>query len=672
MTLNLNGGVVALHDVHARDVAGGSVGPHPGGAVVPGEAGASSRYGAVGAEALSRLAGMWVEPPEFATLTRATRTVIVLRGPRGSGRYGMAVHLLNGRYRLPIRQLEPDCPLADLDPASLEPATGYVVELTEQSPPPSWRLQWLHDAFSKTGCRLVIVVDGSWRPDWAATDFVVDVATAAAPTSLLAAYLSYEFRGERERDIRTLVRDERVRTLLTRLLVAEEGLHGLVWLAAELVPVLAGERQLDEVEARVRSRTLLDAAAWFLTGLEGPARCFAVALAVLDGLPYDEVLGAATDLERRLAEAAPPPAESDDADAEKSTVDNRLYRHRSQLLAACRAEVFTTEQNVGYGRIDVEAVRFSRNGYPFEIIRTFWREFDLLRPTLLAWLFGLGRSRSRRVRIGAAAAAGLLTMWSFDLVRRSVLTPWADGGQGGREAAAVALAIPAAADRYRDAVLRTLWEWGDQSGRPGRRVAAARAWGAAVGGNHPDEAFRRLGDLIVHTEEDLPLYCGIRESMAELFITPGQSMVDPVLDILVEWWKEKPRVRLSVAMTFLWVSAVTRTQAIPDADTWPAMPALTASSPDRRRRVAALLSRALNLGPSRQIALDVIHDWALDAEHDERLRVPLAKLIATATSTERDESRLRFHLDRWRRGDEAVPRTVEAIVVELHKTKGER
>ncbi len=167
---------------------------------------------------------------------------------------------------------------------------------------------------------------------------------------------------------------------------------------------------------------------WFARLGDTRTRSFAVALAVLNGLPYDAVAQAA----RRLYHAFDLPPYMVMATAEDVQPEGlRSFRvSRCEWLQKLSARIAESETQGMYGPSVTEIVEYRNPDYALKVIRWAWSDYEA-QDALLTWLGQLADDPSDQVRISVGLALGCLARWLFDFLCYNVLSLWATAGLAG-------------------------------------------------------------------------------------------------------------------------------------------------------------------------------------------------------------------------------------------------
>ena len=358
----------------------------------------------------------------------------------------------------------------------------------------------------------------------------------------------------------------------------------LVELASDLTETTRDHGTTDEARGRFAARAARAVEHWLDEEVTDPEDlALVLALAVLNGMPYDAVSRSAVELERRWAAA----------DVAGSTGGpGRRRRNRRSRLEAARARLTTETWRTRYGPAQLEIASFLDDTYPQRILRHYWHEYDYDRDLLLDWLRGVADDVEVRVCTQAAVAIGYLGTFAFDTVRRDVITPWAGSNRGDeRELAVAALALPARSPDTAGRAVRLVVDWSRRNGEAARLVAA-RALGSSVGpvlGDGPDAALDRLAK-----GADGRLATALGDSIAELMVDADPQRQAELLGLLDNWSQQGRNGRQRAGVFgFLQVAWTLRTDV--DGTSWPTLLWITTTETSDRIRatIAALWGRAL-------------------------------------------------------------------------------
>jgi hypothetical protein len=591
-----------------------------------------------------------------AAFEKQNRTVI-LRGPAGCGKQGLAIHMLINLSLGPMFHLDTAVDLTrlaewietDLKGRNrIEQGAGFLL-----NQPLGFAslygsvLQGLDEALGQAEARLVLTIDSDVRiPDRDLLDYIVDVTSAPDYFDIVASHLRFRLTKELADHLiaRADLHDEITRQL-------EDGASCM--LAAGLAEAIAAEWDTsdDEHEFDIRRieswksrRGAEDFDIWFADLGDTRSRSFAIALAVLDGLPFDAVAKGARELYRRFDKL---PyllmASADDGQPERL----RPFRtSRREWLHKLRARIRETEIHGPYGSSRAEVMEYRDPDYAVKVIRRAWSDFEA-QDVLLAWFGTMADDPSDQLRIFAGIALGRLAAWSFDTFCSSVLESWATAQhRGRREAVAYALRVVIADPRLRETVTQLISAWYASSSRPLAQATAARAYGVAYGPLDPRAAFEALDRLTV--VDDIRVATAIGDSVADLLAVHDDDFVRHALPRLADSIRQQDRTP-AVQLVFLILAdgLVTWTQSGPEAPRpsyWPLLLHLTTRLPEVRSAIVALWRYVLNEALFHDEAEQVMTRWAVMAEGDPAVREAFLRL---ARAIARDDERSRMILDRY-------------------------
>ena len=594
---------------------------------------------------------------DIQTAFEKNNRTVILRGPPGCGKQGLAIHMLIDLSPGPLFHLDSAVDLTrlaewietDLKGRNrIEQGAGFLL-----NQPLGFAnlygsvLQGLDEALERADARLVLTIGSAVRvPDRDLLDYIVDVTSAPNYFDIVASHL------------RLRLTKELADHLMARADVQDSIIHQLedgasCKLAADLGEAIAGgwdtsdgehEFDIKRIESWKSQRGAEDFHIWFADLGDTRSRSFAIALAVLNGLPYDAVAKGARELYRRFDK---PPyllmASADDVQPERLLP---FRTSRREWLHKLQAQIREIEIQGPYGHSRAEMVEYRDPDYAVRVIRRAWSDFEV-QDVLLAWLGELADDPSEQPRIFAGIALGRLAAWSFDTFCSSVLEPWATGQhRGRREAVAYALRVVIADPRLRESVTRLIFAWYASSSRPLAQATAARAYGVAYGRLDPRAAFEALDRLTV--VDDIRVAAAIGDSVADLLAVGGDDFAGYVLPRLADSIREQDRTG-AVQLVFLILAdgLVTTAQGDPAAPgpvSWPLLLHLTTQRTEVRSAIVTLWRYVLNEALFHDEAEQVITRWAAAAEEDPAVREAFLRL---ARAIARHDERSLMILDRY-------------------------
>jgi hypothetical protein len=590
-----------------------------------------------------------------AAFEKRNRTVI-LRGPAGCGKQGLAIHMLIDLSPGAMFHLDRAVDLTrlaewietDLTGRNrIEQGAGFLL-----NQPLGFAnlygsvLQGLDEALERADARLVLTIDSDVRvPDRDLLDYIVEVTSAPDYFGIVASHL--RLRLTKELADHLIARAD-VRDVIARQLADGASCK----LAADLAEAIAAEWDtsddehefdIKKIESWKSQRGAEDFDIWFAELGDTRSRSFAIALGVLNGLPYDAVAKGARELYRAFDK---PPylltASADDIQPEPL----RPFRtSRREWLHKLRARIKETTIQGPYGPSRAEAVEYRDPDYAVKVIRRAWSDFEV-QDVLLAWFGELADDPSEQLRIAAGMALGRLAAWSFDTFCSGVLESWATGRhRARREAVAYALRVVIADPGLRENVTQLILAW--YAGHsPFAQATAARAYGVAYGALDARAAFEALDRLTV--VDDIRVATAIGDGVADLVAAGDDDFAGYVLPRLADSARQQGRTG-AVQLVFLILAdgLVARAQGGPQAPgsiSWPLLLHLTTRLPQVRSAIVTLWRCVLNEALFHDEAEQVMTRWAAAAEGDPAVREAFLRL---ARAIARDDERSLMILDRY-------------------------
>jgi hypothetical protein len=636
---------------------------------------------------LRRLSGRQIKPVRHAFVPpdglddiRAgfeKNRAVILRGPAGYGKQAIAIRMLIDLSPGPLFQLDSAVDLAQLAELietdlegrdQIEQGAGFLL-----NQPVNFAglygsvLQNLDEALDRADARLVLTVSsGVPVPDQDLLDYVVNVNSTPKYREIVASHLRHLSPDQAE----LLLARADVQDVIEARLAADASCK----LAADLANAIAAVADaLDDEDGfdieRIRSWNEQRGAegfdSWFADLGDTRTRSFAVALAVLNGLPYDEVAHAA----RALYRAFDRPSYMVMASAEDVQPEGlRPFRtSRREWLQKLHARIKETEIQGAYGRSIAETVEYQDPDYALKVIRRAWSDYEA-QDALIGWLGLLAKDAADQVRIRAGIALGRLAIWSFDFLSFNVLEPWANGKIGEqREAVAYALRVVAANPRLRGNVRQLISSWYASSSRPLAQATAARAYGVAYGPIDPYEVFRQLDRLC--EVDDIRVAKAIGDSVADLLVAGDHEFACSVLSRLAESIGERERSP-TVQLVFLIIAngLADREQDAAGGGpvSWPFLLGLTTRLAEVRPAIVRLWRYVLNEALLYEEAGQVMTSWAAMAEDNPVVREAFLRLArAIAHGDQRSLMILERYAAQWAGAGNLSPLPVVSAALQI-------
>jgi len=455
----------------------------------------------------------YVRPPSFATLVLfcKKRPITVVRVARGQGKFATALRLADEVCAGPLYALSPKKALDALEPDDIEEHAGYVLTgLSQDQADAALDRHALARVATLLAekAKLIIAVDSEIRLGRIRADeCVTELADVPASHEVLRAHLEHcvgaAVAGE-------LLASAELVELADAELTPDAGPRTAAVLAQLLADVYQADRAHADIVAEVRAsltaykkRGLED---WFaqLKGLT--KHSFVIALAVLNGLPYEMVTEAGRVLEDRLTKPA-------HGNVQNLPRDQVLLFRASDSLSAQLREFDAKLVSDGVDP-PVDVVSFNDPDRARYLLLHVWREHGEAHKGVVNWLYDLGSHKVDEVRTRAAVTVALLASVAYELVLHSVIEPWADHeDEHCREAAAIAVDAINSVAAFKERAHTLVQEWCEK-GSPQQVATGVRVYGGSVGLDHPGDLFAALDE---HAEStDALVLDAVLESLAEL------------------------------------------------------------------------------------------------------------------------------------------------------------
>ncbi|AJC59089.1 hypothetical protein [Streptomyces sp. 769] len=550
--------------------------------------------------------------------------VLVLRGAPESGRRTAGLRLLHQvcGERRPVVCVDPAADVATLT-GLLRAGHGHLQcdplnvrgELTDVHLHAAGdRLRALGEGYLVITVDAGTVVDGAEPVEWEAPGAEDVIRAHLRPPSGAASGAGLGSGAE-------LLALEEVRSFLSGQPTPREA-AGFAQLLAMYGRQEADVEQLAHY-GRAARRTTLEQ--WFSPG-EGQLReqAFLLALAVFDGFGYPLISESGDVLYRMLRQVEAPDAVSG---------VEVFGTSRAARMKAARAYEPVLEAD-RWGAPKAAGLAFQDAEMWSAVLAHVWMEHPVVRPPMVQWLRGLGRSGRGEVRVRAAVAVGTLACQDFAEVFEHFLAPWSEAEKlTVRQLGAWAL-VAAVEGGAGVAVHRMLREW-CRSGSYRRRWTAIRAH-AVLGNRAPGAAMHDLGAVADRgVDTDTPLARAIVQTV-ETLLVGGSSAA--VLVELADWLSSDTRKDLALAAFLRAIAHVDEVSA--DGlvlSSWLSAPS---EDPRLRRALVALWRRALGHRETQRAALRALGWWVRAAKTSPEEERALAELLPALAGTEMERGRL--------------------------------
>lgn len=542
--------------------------------------------------------------------------VVVLDGPRGTGKRTGAICLLREVTSGPLFELSPVASLKDLAHRAYNAGSGYVVidrKDAEQEADADFNWHTVRDQVRDAKAWLVVTSPSAeahascpvTRVMWQQPDL----------RRLLTAWLGTS------RDIRSIeegLPDEYTMTDLVNVLrdIASGADAGSALKEFDLASRSEVRRWFDEDGERTRRQILEVTAMSFLYGCKERT--------------FESLLSQLAD---RLAVTMPVPATEDDA-APQPTDDVLPQRRyaiagKGSLIGRRTLPGNATRQVLGF-RVDT---------YGRHVLAELWGRMEVaFWDAVRDWLHGIVATGHGSVATGygASIARGLtnLAAVAFDEVRDSFLEPWStDGAWSGRTAAAYVLWAMCYDEAQAPVALRTAVRWATL-GNQQQRWTAALAFSGALGIAYPGEAANRLWHLLAQSGSEHE--AGMCSALATLFarLVGNSSDASIVLVVLAERWRRFGPLGPGQRMRSLTISVAAEVLCAHDPRTMrSAVFCYLHQRPDRIGEVAELWSAVLCHRPLRRRLLEALLDGLRDLDQISPRAEAEARALGGALST---------------------------------------
>jgi hypothetical protein len=625
----------------------------------------------------------FVDPHEWQQIIerfRGSRSTVV-RGRAGQGKDACAIRLLHTDTDV-IYQINPEVDVAGLADSVAEQVAilsdgdkrvGFLLcQPTQAARLRGFTLQTLEEILYAARARLVITLPPAVRPaDESLANYVVDLDQHPVDRwKIVTGHLGWRCAGPLAAQ---LTKSPAVRDLFEELML--DGLDCRA--AADLAWIISSEctddGQINVLRVRERLRRRQDESfdLWFDSLRDADERSFAVALAVLDGLPYEEVSAAARRLRNKLETGRPlviSPNSGGDGNELRTAQHDRFRTPTARLLQTLRAEQSHTLVRYAYGMVPVHTVSYKDSAYPRKVIERIWRGYQL-QPMLLDWLGELILSPSEPVRFFAASTLGVLSRYSFDYLCTVALHRWANSKDPRvREAVAYSMREPAGDPQLAGSVSTIVAGWFADATQSRVQATAARAYGVGVGDLDLDTAIDRLGRLA--TVDSYPVAAGVGDALADLILQAPAQTAPHVCRALLSWFEDRLRRRPAhLAFLILASSLVVWDEDDDGAEArWPMLLHLLRTVDELREPLITLWAKVLNETVLKAQAHGVLTAWAGVAESDRQQLEVLTRLIRAIAA--RNDRVRRILLDLaadWVASERLVPlpRAHAAVVAQL-------
>lgn len=614
----------------------------------------------------------FVLPPEWPRVgaEQQGKRIVILRADPNRGKCAAAIRLLQAPTDRPIYHLDRAIELTTLA-ATLESASRTTGTLPRGAgfllqEPLAWDtvggtvLQQVEAALEQIDGRLILTLDSSAAlADQDVCGYVVDLGEAPPAADIFEKHLAWRLD-----DARLYARvkvDVEVLKLTGEVLTEDVPMHVAANLATMVGQAIdGGTVDVGRVRHRMSQVATEDFDIWFSGLPDLPARCLAIALAVLDGMPYENVVHAADLLTERLD--GPPQVAGD----EVLPPWRDPFRHsRTEVLRRLRATTRPGVVRGMFGTVPVETMGYLSEDFPRLVLGHVWRRFGLHRE-LLGWLHDLASDPDEEIRARAGTALGLMSTFAFDFVWIHVLRQMAQDTNNfrNREVVAYALRVPAAERALRPLVDSVVAGLSGNADLPFGQATAARVYGVSLGPLGVGEALAALDRLA--TIDNRYIAAGIGDSLADLIMQNEERNPAQVLSKVSAWQSDRRRTLVGEAVFLHLARWLTTDLTVAGRTvTWPTLLMFADQRVELRNGLLSMWRFVLNSGSLPEQVAEVLAHWADLAEADAHVRTSLSRMLgATAGASERTYVLVHRQVKDWRAPDSLRPKPRTAYAVE--------
>ncbi|MGN9765432.1 hypothetical protein ACTMS2_09685 [Micromonospora sp. SD12] len=586
-----------------------------------------------------------------------SRRLVIIQAPRGRGKFAAAMRLCAEAGILQFVAYRPTVLIEEIA-RTVKADTAHLIEGMTPAVAQALTAASLTDVESRLAARSRVVItvsDEITFLDPGVHQFVVTLGPPPAHREVLRARLTYLVGASR--CAQALDRPD-VMKLFVEEITGESSCDQVAAFAWHLYECWGeGGPDVEAVRARTRHSKEHEVEGWFLSLPTTSLKALAISLALLDGLPYQTVAATAESLAKLLELPS----------ATTTTRPDKFAESRTARINAIRAELTWEDVPSRLGAVPAQVIRFLNSAYPPIVLRLVSDEYDDVRDNLLEWLRNLAGHPDDAVRIRAAAGVGVLADRSFERILRTVIQPWARSrSERRRELAAYALQDPGNRPHLQRQVLALVDEWAAPSASWQLQAAAARVYGAALGGDFPDRALDQLNRLAVTGSAEVGL--AISYSLAEL-VDADHGKAGRVLDLVVRWMGNGVGPRTPTGeLAFLTLA----TDLVHPRE-GPLLLALSATDHRIQNALASAWFHTLNGRLFAQDARAIAGIWAGIAEGEVSVRLTMVRLFAIAAAGSTRTAKIVGVTARsWltRSGATYAPRTATAVLSALGQLPG--
>jgi hypothetical protein len=466
--------------------------------------------------------------------------VVVLCG-RGSGRSFTARRLLVDFGCTTVIDMNRDRALHTVRDSDLQRGEGYIWDGRDSGATPFTDREFsvLVSRAKQADCRVVIILDRKGQAPGSAVGNTVQLTPPAASEVALAAI---RWRCPEAAEGPAMVLKSELDEALDDADPPEKATRAAVLAIRVSRGELDARSALDELREDVDGAVARWFALW--SGIEIPK---AVAVALLEHHPYDEVVPLVLELDEQIRRA--------ELAEDKKLRPRRLFtKSKEELLRDVRAVTVIRDHPKHLG-LKEETVRFERQDWASAVLRHVWSEYPVVRAVLRDWMCGTRMLSDFSDATRRALCTIIAQVPAHDPLR---MVDWLAGRHRVAQRVLAATTLTHLADDHNllPLVNQTLEEWADR-GAAYRQWTAAVVYGSPFGRRDTHNALVQLAK-IGRTSRAVPQNAVVAGVLAML---GDQRHREHVLNTAVSWTNGQNRdnglrpVSLSLGMWvtgFLW------------------------------------------------------------------------------------------------------------------------
>lgn len=551
--------------------------------------------------------------------------ILILCGDTDMGKRSAAVRLLESFHQETIFEIAPT--LEDLTAFRCQPRQGYLWNTPAPEKIASlsrYALDQISREHKEQESHLVVTLTKGLRiTSDAAREYLLEWNECPDGAAVVDKHLAWRLKNE-SWDVQVEGFDIRGREEIEALANDKARRPSQsVRLAELLVQAARKELSLEELLTSFANLNRQeDAQIWFERHPQLNQQLQMVALAVLHGASFQQIISASKDLRAYLD-----PNETPGADAKATqTAEVELSISIRQWLSDFEAKVVIREISAEYGRSAIEAVVFNKVGFQSAVLAYVWQELQHWRTPLFNWLVGLGESDNLEYRIAAAMALSEISQYyAFEDVLREAVSPWAKADESSqRRLAAFILMLQGLEKDLSAQVLGLLHHWAKTPGNWRLQWTAATAYGTELGLAYPELAVRDLYEVFLSS--NLDLHVSVLVTLRHLFESGRQHphLFTVVLRALESWARDEGLIRQSVLYIFL---ELLGSRVSVDNEFWPTILWLAALDQTYERQFRALFSAALKDIEICELLVDDLQRWLEEADKNHGMYKLIGRVL---------------------------------------------